>query len=237
MTTDQKSSFLLKSYGYLWLLYIGFGLLIAALTHFFPELTNSEYQQNEILEMAQSHPFKLFVMACIFAPIVEEMMFRTLIKPSHSDLILFICSWPVFLGSRFLPESIHWLLRLTFAMIVLFTLHTILKQLIPENATAYLRKKLKQYIIPVLIVSSLVFGLVHISNYVTDFTINPALVILVIPQVIAGFVLGWVKHKNTHITWSMGLHFMNNIVPVMLIIFTSSLTPSDLEPAAFLFLF
>lgn len=237
MTTNQKSSFLLKSYGYLWLLYISFGIIVAVLTHWFPELTNSEYTQTEIMEMAKSNPFKLFVLACLFAPIVEEMMFRTLIKPSHSDLVLFICSWPVFLSGKFFPDSIHWLVRLAFAMIVLFTLHTILKQLIPETHTVYLRKKLTQFTIPILIVSSLVFGLVHISNYVTDFTINVALLLLVIPQIIAGFMLGWVKHHNTHITWPMGLHFMNNVVPVVIIILTKSFSNLEITPATFLLYF
>lgn len=223
MTTNEKSSFLLKSYGYLWLLYILFGLTLGILSIWFPDIINREYEQTAILDMAKNNPFQLFILACVFAPIVEEMMFRTLIKPSHSDLILFICAWPVFLGAGYLPESIHWLLRLAFSGIVLFTAHYILKQLIPKVNTAYIRSKLSKYLLPVFIATAITFGLVHIRNYVDGFTFNLALVILVIPQIIAGVMLGWVKLKTREIGWPMLLHFMNNIVPVSIIIMSNSL--------------
>lgn len=223
MTLHQKSSVLLKSYGYLWLFYISFGILIAIISNWFPDIINSKYQQTELIEMAKSNPFKLFVLACIFAPIIEEMMFRTLIKPSHSDIILCGCSWLIFIGGVYIPTSINWLLKIGFLGVLLFTMHTILKQFISEQFTLSLRKKLSQYFIPVFVISSIVFGLIHISNYVTDFSFNTQLFVLVIPQIIAGFVLGWVKQKNTEITWSMGLHFMNNLVPVIIIILSNSL--------------
>lgn len=223
MTHNEKTTFLVKSYGNLWLLYILFGIIIAILSVWFPEVLNKEYEQTAILDMAQNNPIKLLIMACVFAPIVEEMMFRTLIKPSHSDLILCICSWPVFLGAGFLPESIHWAIRLGFSGILLFTTHAVLKQLIPAEKTAYLRSKLSTYVLPVLIVSSIFFGLVHISNYVDSFTFNATLVLLVVPQVIAGFILGWVKKKNEGLVWPIILHFMNNIVPVSIIILSSRL--------------
>lgn len=226
MTINEKSSYLLKAFGYLWLLYIGFGILIALITHWYPQLLNPEYEQTAIIEMAESNPIQLLLLACVFAPIVEEMMFRTLIKPSHSDLILFLCSWPVFLGTAYLPESINWLLRLAFTGVVLFTTHYILKQLIPKNSTAFIRQQLSVYFLPVLVITSIIFGLIHISNYVTEFTINISLLILVIPQIIAGFMLGIVKQKTKGLGWSMGLHFMNNIVPVVLVIFSSTITKS-----------
>ena len=226
MSPNEKASLLLRTYGYLWLLYIVFGISIAILSKWYPELTNSEYKQTQIIEMAKSNPFHLLILACIFAPFVEEMMFRTLIAPSHSDLILFICSWPVFLGAGYLPEDIHWILRLAFSGVVLFSTYYILKQLIPEEVTTTIRNKLSQFVIPVLVLTAVVFGLVHISNYVTQFTFNITLVILIIPQVIAGFMLGWLKLKTKNLGWSIGLHFMNNIVPVMLIIFGNALSES-----------
>jgi membrane protease YdiL (CAAX protease family) len=221
MTTNEKSAVLIKFYGYLWLLYLSFGILLALITNWFPNLLNTEYEQTALLELAKSNPLQLFVLACIFAPIVEEMMFRTLIKPSHSDLILFICSWPVFLGAGYIPESIHWLLKLSFSGVLLFTTHYILKQLIPENNTILIRQKLSKYVLLVLVITSVIFGLVHISNYVTHFTFNIALFVLVVPQIIAGFMLGIVKQKTQDLRWSMGLHFMNNIVPVIIILFSS----------------
>ncbi len=224
MTIQQKSSFLLKSYGNLWLLYIAFSILISIITYWFPNIIDSQYKQTDIIEMAKSNPFQLFMLACILAPIVEEMMFRTLIKPSHSDLILFVCSWIIFIGGAFFSNTLYWFLKFIFSLILLYSLHTILKQLIPEEQTVKLRNILSQFTLPILIISAIIFGLVHISNYVTDVTFNIHLLILVIPQIIAGFVLGIVKKKNKNLAWPIGLHFMNNIVPVTIIILGNPLS-------------
>ncbi len=218
MTANQKISFLLKSYKNLWLLYIAFGILISIIHYWFPSVIDPKYKQTAIMEMAKSNPLQLFILACIFAPIIEEMMFRTLIKPSHSDLILFVCSWFIFIGAASIFGSLHWLLKFIFSLTLLYSLHTIFKQLIPQKYTVKLRKKLSQSIHPILITSAILFGLVHINNYVSDFTFNIHLLILIIPQIIAGIMLGWMKNKNTYITWCVGLHFMNNIVPVTIII-------------------
>lgn len=137
-------------------------------------------------------------------------MFRTLIKPSHADIVLLLCSWPLFYLNRYIPVDVHWMIKLGFIAIFLFTLFTILRLLIPEERTSKLRGFLGKYYIIILIVSSLIFGLVHINNYVEGFVINAALIALIIPRIISGFMMGLIKVKNKNIGWSMGLHAMNN---------------------------
>lgn len=170
-------------------------------------------------ELLKDNPLKLFVLAVIFAPIIEEMMFRTLIKPSHSDIILLLCSWPLFYANRFIPADVHWMIKLGFIAVFLFTIFTLLKQLIPDAYTARIRRFLEKHTTAVLIVSSLIFGLVHINNYVDGFVINAALIALIIPRIISGFMMGITKIKNDHIVWPMALHAMNNgFVIIMLIV-------------------
>ena len=194
----------------MWGLYILFFISLAFFSHWIPELNDNSYEDTALNDMLTNSPFKLFVLACIFAPIVEEMMFRTLIKPTHIDLILFLSSWPVFMGLGFLPPDIHWGVSLVFGAVVIFVLYYILKHLIAEEATQHIRTFFHTYTVPILIVVSVVFGLVHINNYVDNFIINAALITLIVPRIISGFMMGWIKIKNQGLIWSMGLHFMNN---------------------------
>lgn len=210
MTSSQKTILLFKTFLKMWGLYILFFIVTGILSIWLPELKAEAYKDSTLNDLIQNNPFKLFILACIFAPIVEEMMFRTLIKPTHNDIILFISSWPVFIGLRFLPGNIHWGIVLAFGAVLLFTFYYILKHLITENKTQRLRNVLHKYLTIILIIVSIVFGLVHINNYVDNFVINLALFTLIVPRIISGFMMGWIKIKNQGLIWSMGLHFMNN---------------------------
>lgn len=210
MTSSQKTVLLFKTFFKMWGLYILFFITVGILSIWIPELKADTYEDTTLRELLQSNPFKLFVLACIFAPIVEEMMFRTLVKPKHTDIILFMSAWPVFIGLRFLPSGIHWGVILAFGAVLLFTLFYILKHLITENHTQRLRNFLHKYLTIVLIIVSVIFGLVHINNYVDTFVIDLALLVLIVPRIISGFLMGWIKIKNQGLIWSMGLHFMNN---------------------------
>lgn len=219
MTASQKTKRLFGYYLKLWGLYILFFIAAAILTSVYPELAPEEYKQEFLNLLAKENPLQLFILAVIFAPIIEEMMFRTLIKPRHSDIILLLCSWPLFYINGFLPSDVHWSLKIGFIGLCFVLLFYIVQQLIPEERTLKIRAFLTQHYIPVLVVSSLLFGLVHINNYVDDFIINAALVLLIVPRVISGFMMGWVKIKNQGLVWSMGLHAMNNgfVVVIMLL--------------------
>lgn len=221
MTSSQKTRLLFITYARLWGLYILFFLAMGILSIWLPELKDNDYEQTAIKELLQNNPLKLFVLACIFAPIVEEMMFRTLIVPSHADIILFISSWPVFIGLRFLPKDVHWIVLLAFGAIVLFTLYYILKQLIPPERTQRIQTFLHKHTLVVLVCASLIFGLVHINNYVDTFTLNLALFMLIIPRILSGYMMGWIKIKNQGLIWAMGLHFLNNAFVVAIGILVS----------------
>ncbi len=225
LVTNNKLSKLLKYYSILWGLYILFFILLGFAKSHWPELLENEYEQKFLQEMLKKNPLKIFVLGVIFAPIIEEMMFRTLIKPSHDDLILFICSWPIFFINKFLPVDVYWIIKLSFTAILIFTLFYILRHLITEQQTAHLRKILTKYYMPVLIVSSLIFGIVHINNYVEDFIINATLISLIIPRIISGTMMGLIKIKNKHIGWSMGLHALNNGVVLVILILSQNFSP------------
>ena len=219
MTASLKTKRLFGYYIKLWGLYIIFFIAAAILTSIYPELAPEKYKQDSLILLAKENPLQLFVLAVIFAPIIEEMMFRTLIKPSHTDIILLLCSWPLFYINGFLPNDVHWLLKIGFIALCLVLQFYVVHQLIPAERTVKLRAFLTKHYIPVLIVSSLLFGLVHINNYVDGFMINAALVLLIVPRILSGFMMGMIKIKNEVLAWSMGLHAMNNgfVVGIMIL--------------------
>ncbi len=219
MTFNQKLKTLYSSYFKLWGWYLLFGIVFIILTKFYPEIKNEAYEQTFLKDLLDDNPLQLFVLGVVFAPIIEEMMFRTLIRPSHNDIILLLCSWPIFYVNRFIPVDVHWLLKLGFIAIFLFTTFYILRQLIPEERTEKVRIILSDYKIPALIITSLIFGLVHINNYVETFVIDIALFMLIVPRIISGAMMGWVKLKNKHLGWSIALHALNNGVVIVLMIF------------------
>jgi len=189
-----------------------------------PELLNQEYEQTVIEEMLKENPFQLFILGAIFAPIIEEMMFRTLIKPSHNDLLFLLCSWPIFYANFYIPNDLHWLIKLAFISILMLSLFYTLKRIIPTHKTNKLRIFLSNYYLIILILSSLIFGLVHINNYVDTFILDITLITLIIPRILSGFMMGLLKVKNKNIYWSMGLHTLNNSVVLLIMISAQSIS-------------
>lgn len=217
-TVPQKTNTLIRYYFRLLGLYVLFFVGLSVLSNYIPDLLSEKYEQTFLQDLLAEKPLQLFILAVLFAPIIEEMMFRTLIQPSHSDIILLLCSWPAFYLNGYIPKDVHWFLKLLFIAIFLFVVFYILRELIPENKTVRLRDFLHKNYKVVFVVSSLIFGLVHINNYVDDFVINAALIALIIPRVLAGFMMGLIKIKNKHLGWSMGLHAINNGVVIGILI-------------------
>jgi membrane protease YdiL (CAAX protease family) len=220
MNLPHKLLILLRSFFYLVGLYLIYGFLVTILHNLFPNLDTSSYEQSFIMEMLTENPLRALIMIVIVAPVIEEMMFRSLLKPSHIELILFVVIWPVFFLLRFVPLDVHWVLKLAFTGVFLFTFVYIAQQLIPPERTLNLRNRLNRYEFLIWIVSSLVFGFVHITNYVDHFTINLALFLLILPRILAGFMIGWVKINNKNLPWAMALHAINNGMAFFFIYFS-----------------
>lgn len=72
------------------------------------------------------------------------------------------------------------------------------------------RKYLPKHI--TLVISSVIFGLIHIHN------INE--VILVIPYICTGTILGFIYYKSDNIITSSLLHILNNFIAVIILVIT-----------------
>ena len=205
---------LLTSYGYVWLFYLLFFMAIGFLTNYFPEIDTDRYKQTTLVEMLKNEPLKLLVSAVILAPIVEELMFRSIIKTDHWQLLLFISSWLAFFF-RMIPLEIgFWPIRILLVAAVIIASFYILQEIIPKHRTDKIVRFLNKYPITITIITSILFGFAHVYNYVDSFFINSALIILVFPRIILGGIAGWLKIKTGVLLWPILLHFLNNAVAV-----------------------
>ncbi|RFN57922.1 CPBP family intramembrane glutamic endopeptidase [Marixanthomonas ophiurae] len=219
-TAKEGSKLLLKSYLLVWAFYFSFFMVLGILSKWFPELINNEYKQERLLEMLNNQPIQLLISAVIIAPIFEEIMFRSLIKPSYEDLLLFISGWLSFLFMGFSEGLADWYIRLLIMFGVFIGIYYVLQLLIPKNALLGIQKFLGKYVLVVLIITSLIFGMAHIYNYVESFLLNAALFAMIIPRIVLGGIAGWLKLKTGVLIWPILLHFLNNafVIGVMLVV-------------------
>lgn len=219
-TAKQGSKLLLKSYGFVWVFYFFFFMVLGVLSKWFPELINNEYKQERLIEMLNNQPIQLLISAVIIAPIFEEIMFRSLIKPSYEDLLLFISGWLSFLLMGFSEGLANWYIRLLGMFGVFIITYYLLQQLVPKKALAGIQNFLGKYVFVVLVITSLIFGMAHIYNYVESFLLNAALFAMIIPRIVLGGIAGWLKLKTRVLIWPILLHFLNNAfaIGIMLLV-------------------
>jgi len=198
--------------------YFVFFIALGILKATFPEFEFERYQQTNLIQLMEENPWKFVIMAIIFAPLIEEGMFRTLIKPSQNELIFFISSW-IFLGViSFIPADVYWAIKYGFLILFMILTFLFLKEFIPKKLQVNLCLFLGNYYKFIWILTSVIFGMVHIFNYVEGFQLNFLLILLIIPRIIAGFFFGKIKIKNQGLFWPITMHAMNNAI-VLFVIF------------------
>ena len=201
---------LLRNYGWMLGCYFVFFVALGILKTAFPEFEFERYKQTDLIQLLEASPWKFILMAIIFAPLIEEGMFRTLIKPSQNELIFFLCSW-IFVGVvSFIPTEVFWAIKYGFLILLMILTFLFLKEFIPQKWQVNLCFYLDRHYKFIWIITSVVFGMVHIFNYVEGFQLDFLLILLIIPRIIAGFFFGKIKIENRGLFWPMAMHAMNN---------------------------
>ncbi|MFD2564836.1 CPBP family glutamic-type intramembrane protease [Aquimarina rubra] len=160
---------------------------------------------------------KAFLAMIVFAPIIEELMFRTLLKPKTKDLLLFLSSWTLFILGVFITSELVWYYRYLILILAIFLLYFSYSKVIPKQYLEKIKTYLNRYQVITLQITSVTFGFLHIFNYVDSFRIDSILFLLIVPRIIAGHIFGKIKIENNHIIWPILLHAMNNGVVFLII--------------------
>lgn len=201
---------LLKNYGLMLGCYVLFFIFLSLLTSIWPNFSLDQYQQSDLQELMENSPLQFFILAVIIAPVIEEGMFRSIIRPTPGELIFFLSSWLIVVTALILPDDLHWLVRIVFLGLLFLMLYLFLNELITQTWKLRLCRFLKKHYLIIWIITAVIFGLVHVLNYVDSFELNVALLLLVFPRIIAGAFFGKVKIENGSLIWPIALHAMNN---------------------------
>lgn len=204
--------------------YFLFFIVLRLITLYFPGLDFERYEQLELFETLKESPLKFAFLAMVAAPIIEESLFRSLLKPTATSLKLFVCAVLYIAGMSLIPEEGHWILRYTLLFTSLFLCYYALGELIPEKIYRNTCYRLSRYYLLIWIGGAVIFGFVHIFNYVESFQLDLVLFMMIFPRVIAGFFFGKIKLENKGMIWPVLMHSMNNsMVLIFLLPYTLSL--------------
>ncbi len=209
---------LLRNYGWMFGVYFVFFTLLGILQFIFPDLDLLKYQQSDLNLLISEDPLKFALLAVIVAPILEEGMFRTLIKPTPKEFIYFLCSWILVGTAVFIPLDVHWALKFGFLVLFITLIYLFLKELIPLQFQYKACRILNKNYILLWVVTAIIFGLVHIFNYVDGFELNLLLFLMIVPRIIAGYYFGKIKIENKSMVWPIAMHAMNNATVLLLLI-------------------
>ncbi|MUP46909.1 CPBP family intramembrane metalloprotease [Gramella sp. BOM4] len=215
---NLKLKNLFRNFMLMILSYFIFFFLLGIINLFVLELDFDQYQQIEILEIFNESPWKFAFLAIIAAPIIEESIFRSLLKPSKSSLRIFICSILYMLGIVIIPEEAHWSLRYLLLFGTISFIYYALGNLISDGLYRKICFYFYRYYIAIWIGGAILFGFVHIFNYLDSFELNLVLFLMIFPRIIAGFFFGKVKLENKNLIWPILLHSMNNSMVLILLL-------------------
>jgi len=152
----------------------------------------------------------IFLMGILFAPICEELFFRSLLKFRKINLILFVCS---IIAYGILAVLHSKLVNLTIQLSLLISFIILVTTIPISKIEEFINSKFKYF----FYASCLTFGLLHIGNYSGNIYILIAFsVLLAGPQIVAGFILGYIR-MNYGLFYSILLHMSINAFFLFLI--------------------
>ncbi|WP_339648765.1 CPBP family glutamic-type intramembrane protease [uncultured Salegentibacter sp.] len=198
--------------------YFLFFFLLGFLNTFLPELDLEKYQQTELFNLMDESPLAFILMAVIIAPLLEESMFRTLIKPSFTEIYIFICAVLAFIGLGFIPQEAHSLLKYGLVILSAIIIFLFLQSLKPSRFLRIFRIILYRNYKFIWLLTAALFGLVHIWNYVEGWQFDLILFLLIFPRIIAGYFFGKIKVENGSLLWPITMHAMNNGIVVFFLL-------------------
>ncbi len=176
------------------------------------QVPNAGDSNNMLDAIADMPVWYLPVMAVLVAPLQEECIFRLPLRPFAASLALSISLIVLIAFSWFavLPSPLLLVLATALASLNLYLWAR-------GSKVARLQPIYNHYPRVIFYGIALLFGAVHITNY--DTQVWPFLPILVMPQIIVGLLLGFVRLRYGF-GWSFLLHAFHNgclLLPVVLV--------------------
>lgn len=218
LNLSPKTRNLFRNY---WLMlgsYFLFFFLLGFLTSVMPSIDLERYQQTELFDFMTESPLAFMFMAVVVAPVLEESLFRSLVKPSLNEIYIFICAALSFIGLGLIPPEAHSILKYCLVLLSAFLLFLVFASLKPPRFLRKLRIFLHRNYITFWFLTAVIFGMVHVWNYVEGWQFDLVLFILIFPRIIAGLFFGKIKIENHSLIWPILMHAMNNGIVVFFLL-------------------
>lgn len=181
----------------------------------FTFLDFSNFQQKQENSTYSTNIVATMLKTVFLAPILEEFVFRSLIKPNDKSIAIFFSGLAGLILYIFLGDILNPYILIAIVLTAVITTYA----LVINRGQKYINDLLlnafnKNYIV-ILIITSIIFGLLHSFNYASLTEINTAVLLLVFPRIVTGFLYGIFKIRNG-LRWSIALHIMKNLIAVLI---------------------
>lgn len=182
-------------------------LVVLSLVSLIPNVQDS----NNLLDSVEDLPiWYLPFAAVVMAPLLEEVIFRLPLRAFWINLFIPAALISIgAIGAIFNP-GFPLLLLLCVVLIAVYTKDT-------GTRLSALQNFYNKYSRAIFYAIAVLFGAIHIANYDPD--VWQFLPLLVLPQVVIGLLLGFVRLRYG-LTWAIGLHALHNgclLLPIFVI--------------------
>ena len=174
---------------------------------------------NETIKLFNEFPLWLVTLLIIvLVPIIEELVFRFHLKYRRwvvnvylPMVLILTCSFLISISSS--PISIC----VTFVSLITLIFYIVFNQ----KTTNYIERIWIRKFNLVFYITTLLFALIHITNYELSLTVILLAPILILPQFIGGFFIGYLRVKAGFI-WGVTLHMASNAILMLPLIISLS---------------
>ena len=203
----------------LFLLVFEMPFMLVALSLYYLLVTNGlvNSENHLIGELIKNNNITFIVIFLILVgPFIEELIFRLPLRYKKANFIPLTVVILFFTGTL-LFKKLHLSLALSIPLFVVFTAFSIFyifNRRMAENRDKFLTSNYPYFFYSLTIL----FALIHISNFSYSVSLLLFAPIIVLPQFVAGFLFGFIRIKQGFI-WGFFLHALHNaifILPVLL---------------------
>lgn len=153
-------------------------------------------------------------LACVFAPFIEELLFRWHLKDLNGSIYFFTLSMGLLITSQI---SNHWV---QFGVIIgAIALAATVISFLRKKPKIYSLKKWKKCYPFLFYYTAVIFGLIHLSNYKELSIADPSFVFYIGSQAFGGLSLGYLRIKYGLIYGMLFHAFFNLVVFSLAILF------------------
>lgn len=162
-----------------------------------------------LLSKVEINSLKLILVGIILAPISEEILFRSLLKFRKINIILFIPISILYISFYVYKSNINQAIVLS---LLLFTFLFLVSYFPKSKIESLIANNFKYFFYG----TSLGFGLIHLFNYSGNIYLILAFSFIIVgPQIVGGFILGFIR-MNYGLFYSILFHMATNFFVIIL---------------------